>query len=782
MSDSSFKILVADDDEDLLKLILLTLQREGLEAEGVLTGAETINHASENPPGLILLDFGLLDMTGKEVIEKLNSQKVDIPFIIMTGHGDERTAVQMMKLGAVDYLTKDESFVDHLPSVVNHAVSLIKNGTGLTKADQERRHAEEALHKSEKHLHAVVETAYEGIISADSRGNIIFWNRGAENIFRYSAEEIVGRPLATLMPGRFRKLHEKIFKNARMTGKLAAEGKSVELAGLRKNSEEFPLELSLSRWETKEGLFFTGIVRDISLRKETEEALRESREKLHSVFTNLQDVFYRTDREGRIILLSPSAAKMLGYESSDELIGMDITEVFYAYPEQRNSLLEELSKKGHVSDYEIELRASDGNIINVSTNSHYYRDRNGEIRGVEGICRDITRRKQTEEELKKHREHLMELVEERTHELQTSYERLAKEITEREFAEEQVKLMALFAELNPSPVLRFDIKGSVLMANPAAIRMFSMGSLDRMPLTALLPGIEHIDFSSCIRNGEILSHTVQIGERHLHFIFRGVPLLEIGHLYGSNITEQKKAEEETIRASHLASIGELAAGVAHEINNPINGIINYTQILLNRSKEGSKEQDITRRIIKEGDRIAGIISSLLSFARDSKKEKCPVHIREIMTDSLALTETQLKKDGIVLTVDIPPDLPGIVAHPQQIEQVFLNLISNARYALSQKYPETHKDKALDITAKKIMIKQIPFMRITFHDKGIGIPAEVKDKVINPFFTTKPGSEGTGLGLSISHGIINDHDGNITIDSVEGNFTNVIIDLPLNNQH
>jgi PAS domain S-box-containing protein len=567
-----------------------------------------------------------------------------------------------------------------------------------------------------------------------------------------------------------------------MTGKLAAEGKSVELAGLRKNSEEFPLELSLSRWETKEGLFFTGIVRDISLRKETEEALRESREKLHSVFTNLQDVFYRTDREGRIILLSPSAAKMLGYESSDELIGRDIAEVFYAYPEQRNSLLEELSKKGHVSDYEIELRASNGNIINVSTNSHYYRDKNGEIAGVEGICRDITRRKQTEEELKKHREHLMELVEERTHELQTSYERLAKEITEREFAEEQVKLMALFAELNPSPVLRFDIKGSVLMANPAAIRMFSMGSLDRMPLTALLPGIEHIDFSSCIQNGEILSHTVQIGERHLHFIFRGVPLLEIGHLYGSNITEQKKAEEETIRASHLASIGELAAGVAHEINNPINGIINYTQILLNRSKEGSKEQDITRRIIKEGDRIAGIISSLLSFARDGKKEKCPVHIREIMTDSLALTETQLKKDGIVLTVDIPPDLPGIVAHPQQIEQVFLNLISNARYALSQKYPETHKDKALDITAKKIMIKQIPFMRITFHDKGIGIPAKVKDKVINPFFTTKPGSEGTGLGLSISHGIINDHDGNITIDSVEGNFTNVIIDLPLNNQH
>ena len=651
MSDSPFKVLIADDDEDLLKLIELTLHREGLETEGVLTGAEAIKHVIESPPCLFLLDFGLLDMTGKEVIEKLDSKKINVPFIIMTGRRDERVTVQMMKLGAVDYLTKDESFIDRLPSVVNHAVELLKDGTGLTKADQERRHAEEAL--------------------------------------------------------------------------------------------------------------------------------RESREQLHSVFTNLQDVFYRIDREGRIILLSPSAAKMLGYASTDQLIGRDLAKDFYVHPEDRHAFLEELSKKGNVTDYEIELKASDGSTVIVSTNSHYYRDKNGEIAGVEGICRDITRKKKTEEELERHREHLMELVEERTHELQTSYERLAKEIAEREFAEEQVKLMALFAELNPSPVLRFNIKGRVLMANPAAIQMFSMGSLAGMPLTSLLPGIEKIDFSSCIRNGNILSHTVQVGRQHLHFIFRGIPHLDIGHLYGSDITEQKKAEDETIRASHLASLGELASGVAHEINNPINGIINYTQILLNKSMEGSREQDIFRRIIREGDRIAGIISSLLSFARDNKRDKAPVHIHEIMSESLALTGTQLKKDGISLKVNIPADLPLITAHSQQIEQVFLNLISNARYALSQKYPEAHKNKSLDINAKKVRLDNKPYMEIVFHDTGIGIPAENKSKVINPFFTTKPGADGTGLGLSISHGIINDHGGRIEIDSVEGEFTKVIINLPLN---
>ncbi|MCC6346051.1 MAG: PAS domain-containing protein, partial [Nitrospirales bacterium] len=246
-------------------------------------------------------------------------------------------------------------------------------------------------------------------------------------------------------------------------------------------------------------------------------------------------------------------------------------------------------------------------------------------------------------------------------------------------------------------------------------------------------------------------------------------------IISSDITEKMMLQAEVMRADHLASVGKLAAGVAHEINNPINGIINYAQILANKSERGTKENDIAARIIKEGDRIAGIVKSLLSFARDRKEEKKPVPVYEILSDSLALTGAQMQKDGITIKMETPAYLPEIIANPQQIQQVFLNVISNARYALNQKYRGKHKGKLFSITGEPVSIDNRPHVRITFHDRGTGMPPGVLDKIINPFFSTK--SSGTGLGMSISHGIICDHGGKLLIESEEGEFTRVTVELP-----
>ncbi len=245
----------------------------------------------------------------------------------------------------------------------------------------------------------------------------------------------------------------------------------------------------------------------------------------------------------------------------------------------------------------------------------------------------------------------------------------------------------------------------------------------------------------------------------------------------TDITHKLDIETESHRIAHLASIGELAAGIAHEINNPINGIINYAQILVNRSKTETLDAEISRRIIKEGDRIADIVKSLLSFARVDMSDKRPVFISEIMKESMLLTESLIRKDGINIQIEIPSDIPGIIGNFQQIEQVFLNIINNSRYALNQKYMRPHQDKILKITAEKISHNESPFVRIIFYDRGAGISSANIDKVINPFFTTKPIGKGTGLGLSISHGIITDHGGRINIESVEGLFTKLIIELP-----
>lgn len=252
-------------------------------------------------------------------------------------------------------------------------------------------------------------------------------------------------------------------------------------------------------------------------------------------------------------------------------------------------------------------------------------------------------------------------------------------------------------------------------------------------------------------------------------------------LLKDEINDRRLAEAEALRASHLAALGELAAGVAHEINNPINGIINYAQLLLNKFRRGSKEEDIAHRIIRESDRIAGIVQNLLSFARESKAEKRNVRINDVLFNSLDLIDTQLKKDGITLKTNVPLKLPGIIAQPQQLEQVFLNVISNARYALNQKYTGADRNKVLEIDCNKMTVKKKQYLRISFHDKGTGIPDGIIHKVMNPFFSTKPGDDGTGLGLSISHSIIKDHQGRFEIDSAEGEYTRVLIDLPVRQQ-
>jgi PAS domain S-box-containing protein len=238
-------------------------------------------------------------------------------------------------------------------------------------------------------------------------------------------------------------------------------------------------------------------------------------------------------------------------------------------------------------------------------------------------------------------------------------------------------------------------------------------------------------------------------------------------------------QTETMRAGHLASIGELAAGVAHEINNPINSIINFAQILNDEVQRGEMPtEEIPERIIKEGDRVASIVKSLLSFAReDDKKKKTALNVQEVLDEVLALTKAQIQKDSISLKIDFPAKLPRILGDFQQIEQVFLNIVNNARYALNQQYPQTHPNKRLIIHGSEEIIDNRPHVEVTFLDYGTGIPAAVFDKIYNPFFSTKPSGKGTGLGLAISHGIISDHGGKLIFESNENEYPKVLITFP-----
>lgn len=240
--------------------------------------------------------------------------------------------------------------------------------------------------------------------------------------------------------------------------------------------------------------------------------------------------------------------------------------------------------------------------------------------------------------------------------------------------------------------------------------------------------------------------------------------------------EREEMQNRLYQSSKLASIGELSAGVAHEINNPLNGIINFAQLLKDEETPRSEfEQQMIDGIIDEGGRIAQIVQGLLAFARADRHELRQVHIADSIKTSMALFGHQFEKDGITVAVDLDPSLPPIRADGSRLRQVVVNIISNAYHALKAKHFDPPEPKLFKISAH-CAGENGKLVRVEFYDNGVGIKNEDINKVFDPFFTTRREAGGTGLGMSVSFGIIRDFGGTIRIESEAGKFTRFIVEL------
>jgi two-component system, NtrC family, sensor kinase len=222
-----------------------------------------------------------------------------------------------------------------------------------------------------------------------------------------------------------------------------------------------------------------------------------------------------------------------------------------------------------------------------------------------------------------------------------------------------------------------------------------------------------------------------------------------------------------IRSEKLASLGKLSAGVAHEINNPLTGILTFSQLLMEQFPPESQEHQDLKVIVQETIRCRNIVRGLLEFARQSTPEKRPVDIKELLQEVLHIVSNQQLFQNIKLKKSIDPRIPDVMADRDQLKQVFFNIVVNAAEAMSG-------SGDLKIAAEWIVSKSQ--VALHFWDSGPGIEGENLNKLFDPFFTTK--EMGTGLGLAISYGIIKVHRGNIEIESKKGEGTHVLITLPV----
>jgi signal transduction histidine kinase len=256
--------------------------------------------------------------------------------------------------------------------------------------------------------------------------------------------------------------------------------------------------------------------------------------------------------------------------------------------------------------------------------------------------------------------------------------------------------------------------------------------------------------------------------------------MEAALLVARDLTEEGLMKAEAMRSSQLVAVGELAAGVAHEINNPINGIINYAQIILDEPDDPDNT-DLLKRVIKEGKRIASIVSNLLDFSRRREDSPESVSISSIIENSLELVQHRFKNDMIQIILNLPEDLPLVYCNAPQIQQVLLNILSNGRYALNKKYATQDPNKIFSITGTSIQRNNKKYVRLILTDNGTGIEHDTIERVFDPFYSTKPTGEGTGLGLSISHGLMQDNKGLLHIKTTPGASTSLIVDLPVSKE-
>lgn len=250
------------------------------------------------------------------------------------------------------------------------------------------------------------------------------------------------------------------------------------------------------------------------------------------------------------------------------------------------------------------------------------------------------------------------------------------------------------------------------------------------------------------------------------------------HCIARNLTERRRLEEQLLQAEKLSAIGQLVAGVAHELNNPLTSISGYTQLLLREKGFSETTREDLSHIHTQAERAARIVQNLLVFAREHKPERRHINLNDVLRDTLALRAYQLRVDNIHVSLEFAPGLPTTTADPYQLQQVVLNLINNAHQAMVERGGINRLTLRTALVDRETSDGGATAVQFSVGDTGIGIPATSLTRIFDPFYTTKPVGQGTGLGLAICFGIIQEHGGRIWAESDLGKGTAVFVELPL----
>jgi PAS domain S-box-containing protein len=613
-----------------------------------------------------------------------------------------------------------------------------------------------ALQESEARHRLLFESAAVGIGYFSVEGDTIAINRNAAARLGGRPEDFVGRNMAQFLPHAEERLR-RFAEASQLNDVISYE----DVAGSGRDRRYVCRSYTALRDTEGNVTGIQVIASDITDQKRALQKLAESERRHRNVVESSPFGIVTVSMAGRITSCNRAFLAMVEFDE-DEFLGKHFAKLpavrardLSKYVRAYRSILRGRS----VDPFETSWTTGSGAVrhgeVHVTVMKH-----DGEPTNVQVIIQDVTKRKEAERSLRQ--------------------------------SEENYR--TIFDSANDAIMIHDAVTGRLLDVNRKTEQMFGYPVKEFLTLSVG-------DFSS----GEP-SHTNETALQRIHAAADGGPQVFEWHcrrkdgslfwvevslrqvtLLGESVvlavvrdvSERKQLEARLRQSQKLESIGTLASGVAHEINNPLMGMINYAELISSRVQDSSLKE-FAEDIKLEGDRIAKIVRNLLSFARQDREQHSQARVRDIVNASLILVGSLLRKDLIQLDIDVPEDLPAVQCRSQQIQQVLINLLTNARDSVNQRFANMEGDKTVRIVSRVIHDPGDgkAWLRTSISDNGRGIPDDVKQRIFDPFFTTKPHEHGTGLGLSISYGIVREHGGRLSVESRPNEFAQFHVDLPL----
>ncbi len=499
------------------------------------------------------------------------------------------------------------------------------------------------------------------------------------------------------------------------------------------------------------------VYRDVTRRKRRERILEASREDYHRLFEHVGVGVYISSKEGRFLNANKALIDMLGYANKEDFLRMDLATDIYMRPEDRRGFQELIERDGRVIDYEVEFKRRDGTPLPVMLTSHVRKDTQGKVLGYEGIIADQSQRKRMERELKD-AHHFLNMI----------------------------------IHNSPNAIMAANMKGEIMLWNNAAEETLGYSAdevIGKMNIRAVYPEGMAREIMKMMRSpeyggvGRLRSYPMVYVRRDGQVIDGNLSAVILYGPSGEELASMgvfvdlkerldmernlRDVQEKLLQSEKLAAMGKLTSQIAHELNNPLYGIMNTLELLKSEIPPESKRRRILEMALSETERLTELLRKMLSFSKPDEEEQQPTDINTILDEILLLVKKQLQEHGIRINVSFKEGIPLVNASRNQLRQVFLNLIGNARDAM----PDGGK---LAVTTSSTP----DHIRIEIEDNGVGIREENLGKIFDAFFTTKDGIKDVGLGLSVCYGFIEEHGGDIRVRSRLGHGTTFSVILPV----